>query len=490
MRRIRRTGGRPAVVRLALGGVLAAALAAGCSDEEPVSRPPATTEWVAPGLVDREGGRYVVPTPAPGSGTTLDVTDFGADPGPGPVDDAEAVRAAVEAAGPGDQVTLPAGVYDLRSTDPDDDTANVVLPSGVRLRGAGADETVLRTWFDGQDDSAVLRASGVRDVVISDLTITSTYDGELGSDPEDGDAGGGPMYGVQIGARDGRGSARVLVDRVSVSRFQRHGITVKASRDVTVRSCHVADATSVGPGGAGYGIAIEGRPDRRDPGADDDARHNVVVDNTLDGAHLRHGILLQFPTHNNLVADNLIEGSILDAIDLHGEGEYLNEIRGNVVTGGDRAAIALGNSGGEENAHDAAGAGNWVHHNVLTGNEVGVLVILGTPDTLIEDNEILAHEESEAGVELLNAPGTIVRGNSFVGGDEDYWAIELAWDAGADGRGAGAPRDVLIEGNTLSHSSNGMRVDAGDRIVISHNEFHAISGLETRIADGADVRED
>src|SRR5690606_42127922 len=85
-------------------------------------------------------------------------------------------------------------------------------------------------------------------------------------------------------------------------------------------SRHLADATGVGPGGRGYGIAIEGTADQRDPRAEDDSRHNIVDGNTFDGEHLRHAILLQFATHNTLIAENTIAGSILDAIDLHGEG--------------------------------------------------------------------------------------------------------------------------------------------------------------------------
>ena len=139
----------------------------------------------------------------------------------------------------------------------------------------------------------------------------------------------------------------------------------------------------------------------------------MVVGNHLDGRHLRHGILLQFPTHNNLVADNIMDGGVRDAIDLHGEGEYLNEIRGNTVTGVDAAAIALGNSGGEEHKHDASGEGNWVHDNRLVGNDQGVLVILGTPDTLIDDNEVVGRSGSSVGIELRNAPGTVVRGNTI-----------------------------------------------------------------------------
>jgi nitrous oxidase accessory protein NosD len=453
--------------------------------------PPSNREqaWTAPGLVAADGTPVEVRPPAPASGERLDATDYGADPAPDGHDDAAALRAAVAAAAAGDEVVLPAGIYDLRSTDPGDDTADVSLPAGVRLRGAGMGLTVLRSSFDGEDDSAVLRAAAVEDVVIADLTITSAYEGPLGEDPEDGDAGGGPMYGVHIIGADGRPSERVRVERVEVERFQRHGISVKASRDVVVTGCRVSDATSVGPGGSGYGIVVEGRPDQRDPEAADDSRHNVVMGNHLAGEHLRHAILLQFPTHNNLVADNRIDGSVLDAIDLHGEGEYLNEIRHNVVTGGQRAGIALGNSGGEVNQHDATGEGNWIHDNTLTGNQQGVLVILGTPDTLVEGNEITPGDESEAGIELRNAPGTVVRGNRLVGGGEDYWGIRIEEDEGADGREAGVAVDVLVEENTVARAANGIRVDAGRDITLRDNRFVQIDGLHTQVADDAEVDE-
>ena len=135
------------------------------------------------------------------------------------------------------------------------------------------------------------------------------------------------MHGIYLGANKGEASSQVLVENLGIRRFERHGISVEASREVTLSGNHISEATAIGPGGQGYGIAIEGLGDQHDPNAANDSRHNVVINNTFDGRHLRHAILLQFPTHNNLVADNTIVGSHLDAIDLHGEGEYLNEIR-------------------------------------------------------------------------------------------------------------------------------------------------------------------
>ncbi|MEH7245342.1 right-handed parallel beta-helix repeat-containing protein [Neobacillus niacini] len=444
-------------------------------------------DWHDPGLVDRSGAQIKVKTPGPAAGKTLDVTQFGADPDPDSHDDAAAIRAALDAAKPGDEVMLPAGTYDLRSTDPADKSANIVLRSGVDLRGEGQERTVLLTSLDGEEDSRVIRGSGVHDVIVADFTITSRHEGPLGDDPNDGNAGGGPMYGIYLGAYKGQASSRVLMKNLGIRRFERHGISVKASREVTLSGNSVSEATAVGPGGQGYGIAIEGTADQRDPDASNDSRHNVVIGNTFDGKHLRHAILLQFPTHNNLVAENTITGSHLDAIDLHGEGEYLNEIRNNTVIGGQGAGIALGNSGGSKNKHDASGPGNWVHSNDLIGNRQGVLVILGTPDTLIEDNKITAGEKSKAGIEIRNAPSTKLHGNHITGGTNGFWAIRLSEDRGADGRGKGIPTGIRIERNVIRQAANGIRIDAGKDLKLVENVVEGIDGSKLRVAEGIEV---
>ena len=445
-------------------------------------------DWQDPGLVDRSGAPIEVPTPDPATGKTLDVTDFGADPDPDSQDDAAAIRAALDAAEPGDEVFLPAGTYDLHSTDPNDKSANIVLRSGVDLRGEGQERTVLLTSLDGEDDSRVIRGSGIQDVIIADFTITSRHEGPLGDDPKDGDAGGGPMYGIYLGAHEGQASSRILVENLGIRKFERHGISVKASREVTLSGNYISEATAVGPGGQGYGIAIEGSADQHDPDAANDSRHNVVIGNTFDGRHLRHAILLQFRTHNNLVAENTIVGSHLDAIDLHGEGEYLNEIRDNTIIGGHQAGIALGNSGGNKHKHDASGPGNWVHSNNLIGNRQGILVILGTPDTLIEDNRITARKNSKVGIEIRNAPGTELHSNHITGGTNDFWAIRLNEDRGSDGRGKGLPSRIRIESNVIRQAANGIRIDAGQNLSMVDNVVDGIDGAELKVADGIDVK--
>jgi hypothetical protein len=154
------------------------------------------------------------------------------------------------------------------------------------------------------------------------------------------------------------------------------------------------------------------------------------------------------------------------------EGEYLNEIRDNTVIGRQRAGIALGNSGGTKNKHDASGPGNWVHSNDLIGNRQGVLVILGTPDTLIEDR---------------NAPGTELRGKHITGGMDGFWAIRLNEDRGADGRGKGIPSGIRIECNVIRQAANGIRIDAREVLRLVGNVVEGIDGAELRVADEIEV---
>ena len=72
------------------------------------TRPVRAQRLAGTGLVDRSGAPIEVPMPGPATGRTLDVTNFGANPDPDSHDDAAAIRAALDAAVPGDEVVLPA----------------------------------------------------------------------------------------------------------------------------------------------------------------------------------------------------------------------------------------------------------------------------------------------------------------------------------------------------------------------------------------------
>ncbi|GAA4722485.1 hypothetical protein GCM10023216_09640 [Isoptericola chiayiensis] len=450
---------------------------------------PDAEPWTDPGLVEPDGTRYRPAEPGAVTGRTVDVRDHGADPAAGTGDDAAAIRAALDAAQPGDEVYLPAGTYDLLTTEPADPTTNVALRSGIDLRGDGAGSVLESALTPETQSGKVLRGYGVQDVAVSDLTVSSTYDGPLSTDHQDSTAAGGPAYGVVVANLGSRASRQVLVEDVVVERFQKMGVRIEKSRDVTVRGSTFRDATSVGGGGNGYGISIQGTAGKDRFAYTDDSRHNAVVGNVFEGTHLRHAILLQYYTHNNLVAGNTIRGGVLDAIDLHGEDEYLNEIRHNTVKDVRAAAIALGNTGGTATQHDAAGPGNWIHGNVLKNNREGILLILGTPDTVVERNEVTGGrgDHVRSGIEVRNAPGTVVRHNTVLANRaEDFWGIHLAEDPGDDGHASGVPTDVLVKRNLVVANAGGVRVDAGEDVRLVANTVRG-NRENTRIAEGAGV---
>lgn len=453
---------------------------------------PDAVPFTTPGLTEADGSRHRVPSPTKPTGRVVDVTEFGADPAPGSGDDAAPIRAAIEAAEPGDVVSLPPGDYDLLSTVPGDPTTNISLKSGVSVQGAGKDRTRLVSHLEGAELSGkVLRGYAVHDLRIRNLTVTSTFDGPFSEDTNES-AVGGPHYGIVIGNLGVRPSHTVVVEGVRVERFQRSGVRVESSHDVVVQNSTFADATSVGGGGAGYAVTIQGIPGADRYAYPDDSRHNVVRNNIIAGPYIRHGVLLQYYTHNNMVEGNRITDTALDAIDMHGEDEYLNEIRWNLVQDSRASAIGLGNTGGTATQHDASGPGNWIHHNVLSGNREGVKVALGTPDTTIEHNII--HGDGAAsgstGIYVLNAPGTVLDRNwVYSRGVDDYWAVRIAEDPGdpRTGAGEGVPVDVQVNRTIALGQLNGIRVDAGQGIVLNRNSLRGVRGEQLRISPEADV---
>lgn len=143
-------------------------------------------------------------------------------------------------------------------------------------------------------------------------------------------------------------------------------------------------------------------------------------------------------THNNLIADNELYQTKLDSIDMHGEDEYMNEFVGNTVIGSGEAGFGVGNPGA---THDAAGPGNYIHHNRIENSALyGIQVYLGSPDTVIAHNVIANFmKPSTTGIRLKNAPGTQVRDNVIENNTgPGFWAIHTLYDIGNQATGATA----------------------------------------------------
>ncbi|MBS4208863.1 DNRLRE domain-containing protein [Bacillus sp. FJAT-50079] len=442
---------------------------------------PEAEPFIEPGLVYPDGTKYKPHTPNKVIGKTLNVLDYGANPKDEEHDDLPAILAAIEEAEPGDEVYFPKGVYQLRSTMPNDRTSHIYLKDGVNLRGQSEKHVKLVSHFDVQNvpSSKIITGYGKHDVVISNMTLTSTFDRTYSDDPgQNNSERGGPAYGIFLADYASKPSYHITVDHVTVEKFQRMGVRIEKSNRIIVQNSTFQYATDVGGGGAGYGVAIQGVQGIHRLGHANDTYFNIVRDSKFIGPYIRHGTLIQNFAHNNLVDGNTYDGNIHDAIDLHGQGEYLNEIRNNTVKNIPRGGIGVGNTGGTPpNSHSASGAGNYIHHNNLTNTRDGITVLMGSPDTRIEDNVIMHTTEPAVarGIYLLNAPRTIVKGNKIMNNrGAGFWGILIAEDFGDrnnGGKGAGIPEDIVVENNKVMNNTNGMRIEAGKRIIIENNKI-------------------
>ncbi len=429
---------------------------------------------------------YVPSSPHPVTGKTLNVTDFGADLRDNSHDDALAINAAIQAADSGDEVYFPDGTYNLMGTMENDFTSHIYLKDKVNLRGESETGVVLVSNFDMKEvpNSKVMTAYGKHDLAIFNLTITSTFDGDYSDNPsENNPEHGGPAYGIFIADSAGQPSHHITVSNITIEKFQRMGVRIEKSNRNTVEQATFKNATDVGGGGAGYGVGIQGIQGIDRLGHANDTYFNIVRNSHFEGPYLRHGTLIQNYAHNNLVEHNTYRDVIHDAVDLHGQREYLNEVRHNRLVDIPRGGIGVGNTGGTPpNSHSASGAGNYIHHNTLSNTRDGIIVMMGSPETVIENNKIM-HTSTPAdakGIYLLNAPGTIVKNNKIMNNyAEGFWGIFIAEDDGDirnGGKGAGIPENILVEKNKLIGNSNGIRVEAGKEITIKDNVIRRTVG--------------
>jgi nitrous oxidase accessory protein NosD len=323
-------------------------------------------------------------------GEVWDVTDFGASPISTTNDDAVGIKVAISLAQPGDVVLIPEGTYTLRQV--------LEVPTGVTLRGAGIGKTIFET--EGID-RVVSILPEVHDVRIEGFTIRYLGDAEE------------LAYGVYVGSsRQGRNSYRILIDGIRVERFSVHGVSLRDCHHVLVQNCEFADATNVGGGGHGYGVALN-YP----------TNHNNWIRNNTIGPVIRHAILIQYYAHNNLVEYNLAFENTEDAYDLHGEDEYANELRFNIARDGDRDGFGVGNTG---STHDRSGPNNWIHHNTVENSLAGIEVIQASDMVFIDHNTFSGNEY---GIRVHNLGGShlYLRGNRIEDNDVGVFLNNARW---------------------------------------------------------------
>jgi len=384
------------------------------------------------------------------TGVRLDVTNYGATPNDDSDDDAAALRAAIRAAGAGSEVYVPAGRYTLRS-------GGIALKSGVSLRGESRDATVFVTNMSTTVQYLFQAFPGTTNVQLTDFTVRQ--------------AAGVPVdMVIRLGSGrwDTSNAEYSLVERVTITRltlsgFQRMGISLENTRHVLVWNNQISNATAFGGGGQGYGVAL----------SFDRASENWIIGNSI-GPAIRHAVLLQYRTHNNLIELNTTNGTTQDAFDLHGEDEHHNELRHNVVASCSRVDPATGattypsgfgigespSSGATGMAaHDVTGPFNWIHHNEVRAGCYGGVRINNTNNTFVEDNTLTG-----------NAFGIRV---GDLNASDDAWLLRNTVTGNSVGILLGAADGVVVRNNSATGNPGyGLDVVASaNQYTITNNDF-------------------
>ncbi|WLQ11727.1 right-handed parallel beta-helix repeat-containing protein [Hahella aquimaris] len=366
--------------------------------------------------------------------TNLNIVDYGATPDNYNDDDAIAINAAINAARDGDVVIIPEGTFHIREM--------INLKSNVDLKGDGYAKSGIAALYEGEDaDDLVIKGRNVTNINISGLRLKSNYSG-------------GVRALISI-----THSSKITISDSSFHRFKKHGIYFNHTRDGNVKNSKFQDATDLSGGGHGYGVVYT------------NGCEGGRVDNSyFYGPNIRHGVVIQGdpqygPSHGIVVKGNYFKETTQDAIDLHGSGEYNNQIMYNTIEGdpakgGKGQGIGIG-----ENAHKASGSGNVIRNNVIRNTLYGIRVMQGSPGAMIKNNEI--YNCKEHGIYIENGIGTEIRGNIIEGCQ--HWGVFVK-----DGNNTIIRKgkdenneDTInqINGNGLSNSTTGfggIRVKAGN----------------------------
>jgi len=446
----------------------------------PASSPDSVTQTA--GMKDSSGNPLATHAPNTVSGTTRNVTmaPYNAVPNDGN-DDRAAFEAAYSACAVGDELYIPNGTYDLKTTWSSDTATNLKLTKNqVNIRGQSKTGTIIKSYLDhtGSTSFYGIKAQGIHDVVISNLTITNAWDKAYSTNTSVANPNkGGLTYGIAIGASGSTYAYKITVSNVLVEKYTRMAFRVAAgAHDIVLKNCTAQHATDVAGGGAGYGYVLQGAdhsayPITQDPyptnpylGTTSDNYNNVVDGCATIGPYIRHAVIIQYWSHHNLVTNSSFDNCQLDAIDLHGEDEYANEISWNTISNGMRAGVGMGNSGA---GHDLTGLYNWIHHNTIDNCQWGVNIEYGTLYTLIENNIIRNSTKTTTSTPgacafgLGGSRGGVIRNNTISNNTaSDYKLVHLYdspaqtdptnWISGECP--ASGPKNWVVSSNTASGS--------------------------------------
>lgn len=315
---------------------------------------------------------------------SLDLTDNS------DVDDGAAIEEAIGKIKSGQALYLPSGTYNLSRV--------INLKSGKSIVGENKNNTVLKVK-DGTTGAAI-KGDAVTDCVVENLTLTSDWTGQYSLSTTSRNPDAGQMkFGVLLYS-----SVRTAVRNLTIEKFDTAGIAVCSGSNYRIEKNTILNATDLSGDGHGYGILLQDKQ-----GNDNGVTKSVIEENELRGPYLRHGVLLQAFSNHNEIKNNQFDGTRLDSIDLHGEGEHHNEITGNKISNCGEAGVGVGN--GPAGTHGASGDYNYIHDNEITKCVYGVTVMMGTKNTIISDNTISSTDKT--GVRMRYSDSTVIYGNTF-----------------------------------------------------------------------------
>ncbi len=361
------------------------------------------------------------------TGRTLNVLNYGATPNNSSNDDAQAFRNAISAAVTGDEIFIPSGTYHLK-------TGDILLKSGVSVRGQARDTTFLTTILTTNPYAAFYALQGINNLTLSNFTITKTSGNNL-------------LAGIRLGQGNPLGDnstyqqvSRIRISNLDIENFTKFGVQMENAYHVMVENSIFRNAAALDGGGEGYGVML----------AFDRGNNNWIRNNRV-GPVIRHGILLQYRTHHNLVEGNTVEGAVADAIDLHGEDEYSNELKNNTVhdcplngtsVSPNGAGFGVGEYSGAPGLtteHDNSGPYNWIHHNEVYNCMYGLRIVNNSNYTYIEDNNFHNNITSGIQADLYALNHLYIRRNKITYNPYGIRLYDVSY--------------ATIEGNTITNNS-------------------------------------
>lgn len=451
-------------------------------------------DYNRPGLYEKDNKAHVMPSFVKEDGMEINVADYGAKANDPTFDNYNAFKTAISQASENDVIFVPNGTYYFKSygNATTEYVANIVImKDNITLKGESKEKTILVSSIDEDSNrdksTTVIGIVNAHNVAVKNLSITSNTPDDKLPDPNNSnlqtEVYTAPKYGITVSgggviSESGKQPSNVLIENCMVEKFQRMGVRIAKAIETVVSKCEFKNATCLGGGGMGYGVNIQGFGNNFDcTDSYIDTKYNVVKDCSFIGPYLRHGALIQYSAHNNLIQNNTFKDLLLDSIDLHGEDEYSNEICDNeIINDRSGAGIGLGNTGA---THDASGRNNFIHDNIIKDCNRGIDAILGTPDTVIYKNKII--NTKNTAIKASNANGTYILDNEFIFSNLD--AINVTYSYVFSDPKLGVPNNYKIKNNSFDSCARGIYLDSkGENFEIENNTFVNME-LEKQVVD-------